>query len=68
MKALATIMVWILWISGIVMGFSTLIIGIIGGVLFNPSVTVPMSYPVLWAVSALFALVALYGMKVRSDL
>ena len=68
MKALATIMVWILWISGIVMGFSSLIIGTIAGDLFNPNATVPMSYPALWAVSGFFAIVALYGMKIRKDL
>ena len=68
MKALATIMIWILWISGIVMGFSTLAIGIMAGVLYNPNADTPMSYPVLWAVSGLFALIALYGMKIRKDL
>ena len=68
MKALAAIMVVLLWVSGIVMGISTLVIGIIAGVLFNPNTTVPMSYPALWAVSALFAIVALYGMKIMKDL
>ena len=68
MKALATIMIWILWVSGIVMGISTLIIGIIAGVLFNPTAATPMSYPALWAVSGFFAIVALYGMKIRKDL
>ena len=68
MKALAAIMVIILWVSGLVMGISTLVIGIIAGVLFNPAATMPMSYPALWAVSALFAIVALYGMKIMKDL
>ena len=68
MKALATIMIWILWLSGIVMGLSTLAIGIMAGVLYNPNAETPMTYPALWAVSALFALVALIGMKIRKDL
>ena len=68
MKALATILIWILWISGIVMGISTLILGIMAGELYNPGANVPMSYPAIWAVSALFAIVALYGMKIRKDL
>ncbi len=36
-KPLATIMAWVLWVSGMVMGFSTLIIGTIAGDLFNPA-------------------------------
>ncbi|MFC1955326.1 hypothetical protein ACFLWZ_02145 [Chloroflexota bacterium] len=68
MKALATIMIWILWISGIVMGFSTLAIGIMAGVLYNPNAVTPMTYPAIWAVSGFFALVALIGMKIRKDL
>ena len=68
MKALATIMIWVLWVSGLVMGFSTLIIGIIAGDLFNPGTNVPMSYPALWAVSGFFAIVAFKGMKIRADL
>ena len=68
MKALATIMIWILWLSGIVMGFSAMIIGIIAGDLFNPNADVPMFYPALWAVAGFFALVALIGMKIRKDL
>ena len=68
MKALATILIWVLWTSGLVMGFSSLIIGTIAGDLFNPARELPMSYPAIWAVSALFAIVALYGMKIRKDL
>ena len=68
MKALATIMVWILWISAIVMGIGAFILGTIAGILFDPDVTVPMSYPAIWAVSGFFALVALIGMKIRKDL
>ena len=68
MKALATILVWVLWIAGMVMGFSTLIFGTIGGDLFNPNREMPMVYAVSFAASAFFGLVALYGMKIRKDL
>ncbi|MFC1892720.1 hypothetical protein ACFLYR_01605 [Chloroflexota bacterium] len=68
MKALATILVWVLWLSGMVMGFSTLIIGIIAGDLFNPGQLEPMVYPASFAASGFFGLVALYGMKIRKDL
>ena len=67
-KALASIMVWMLWLSGVVMGFGAMIIGIIAGDLFNPSEEVPMSYPALWAVSGFFAIVALLGMYIRKRL
>ena len=67
-KALATIMVWILWVSGLVMGFSTLIIGIIAGDLFNPAQPLPMSYPAAFAVAGFYALLALLAMKIRKGL
>jgi len=68
MKALATITVWVLWLSGLVMGFSSLIMGTIGGDLFNPQKLMPMQYPATFAVSGFFAFVALIGMKIRKDL
>ena len=67
-KALATITVWILWISSLVMGFSTLIIGTIAGDLFNPTVVTPMSYPATFAVAGFYAIVALIAMKIRKGL
>ncbi len=67
-KALATIMVWILWISSLVMGFSTLIVGTIAGDLFNPSAVAPMPYPAFFAVAGFYAIVALIAMKIRKGL
>ncbi len=67
-KALATIMVWILWISGLVTGFSTLIMGIIAGDLYNPAKPPPMSYPALFAVAGAYAILALVAMKIRKGL
>ena len=68
-KALSTTMAWILWISGLVMGFSTLAIGIIAGHLFNPAMTVmPMSYPASFAVSGFFGILALLAMKIRKGM
>jgi len=67
-KALATIMVWVLWICGMVMGFSTFIVGTIAGDLFNAAEPVPMAYPAMFAVALAFGLVALVGMKIRKGL
>jgi hypothetical protein len=67
-KALASIMVWILWISGLVMGFSSLIVGTIAGDLFNVMKPTPMVYPAMFAVAGAYAIIALVAMKIRKDL
>jgi len=67
-KALATIMVWILWISGLVMGFGTLIIGIIAGDLFNPTAVTPMVYPANFAVAGFYAILAVVIMILRKKM
>jgi len=67
-KALASIMVWILWISGLVMGFSTFIVGTIAGDLFNAAKPVPMAYPAMFAVALAFGIGALVAMKIRKGL
>ena len=67
-KALATITAWILWISSLVMGFSTLIIGTIGGDLFNPNVVTPMSYPANFAVAGFYAILAVVIMILRKKM
>lgn len=66
-KALATIMVWVLWISGLVMGFSVLIMGIARGDIYGPQAS-PMSIWTGFAVALGFGLVALIGMKIRKSL
>ena len=66
-KALATIMVWILWISGMLMGFSVLITGITRGDIYGPQAP-PMSIWAGFAVALGFGLVALIGMKIRKSL
>ena len=66
-KALATIMVWILWISGLVMGFSTLIKGIILGDLYGAKAT-PMVYPAAFAVALAFGIGAAVVMLIRKKL
>ena len=55
-KALASIMVWILWLSGLVMGFSTFVLGIMAGHLFNPTEVMPMEYPASFAVALAFGI------------
>ena len=66
-KALASIMVWVLWISGLVMGFSAFIKGIILGHLYGSTVT-PMAYPAIFAVALGFGIGAAVIMKIRKDL
>ena len=64
-KGLATIMVWILWISSLVMGFGTFIMGIISKDLFNKSQVPPMVYPAIFAVAGFYGLVAAVIMVIR---
>ena len=67
-KALATILAWILWISGLVMGFSVLIIGIIAGDLFNTAAPVPMVYPAMFAVALAFGVGSVVVMVLRKNM
>ena len=67
-KPLATIMAWVLWVSGMVMGFSTLIVGIIAGDLFNPAQPVPMAYPAIFAVALAYGVGAVVVMKLRQKM
>ena len=67
-KALASIMVWILWLSGLVMGFSTLALGTMGGDLFNPNAVMPMEYPVAFAVALAFGIGSAVVMLIRKKL
>lgn len=67
-KALATIMVWVLWICALVTGFSTLAMGIIGGDLYNSSRTTPMVYPALFAVAGFYAILAVVIMLLRKKM
>ncbi len=67
-KPLATIMAWVLWVSGMVMGFSTLIIGIIAGDLYNPAQPTPMAYPALFAVALAYGVGAVIVMRLRQKM
>ncbi len=67
-KALATIMAWILWIFALVTGFSTLIMGIISGDLYNPDKLMPMSYPATFAVAGFYAILAVVIMILRKKM
>ena len=66
-KALASIMVWILWLSGLVMGFSTFAMGLINGTLYG-SEPVPMVFPALFAVSLAFGIGAVVAMVLRKKM
>ncbi|MFC2033483.1 hypothetical protein ACFLUB_03070 [Chloroflexota bacterium] len=52
-KPLATIAVWVLWIAGMVMGFSAFIKGIILGDLYGAT-PAPMQYFVAFAVAVAY--------------
>jgi hypothetical protein len=66
-KALATVGAWILFIAGMVMGFSSFIMGIINEDLFS-STTTPMEYDVAFAVAALYVLAAVVVMILRKKM
>ena len=67
-KPLATIMAWVLWVVGMVMGFSTAIIGIISGDLFNPAQPLAMSYPATFAVALAYGVGAVVVMILRKKM
>ncbi len=67
-KALATIMVWILWICALVMGFGTLVMGIIRGDLFSAAEAPPMVYPAMFAAAGFYAIVAAVVMLLRKKM
>ena len=67
-KGLATIAVWVLWISGMVMGFSTLILGIIAGDLYNVDRQVSMVYPAIWATAGFYVILAVVIMILRKKM
>jgi hypothetical protein len=66
-KALATVGAWILFIAGMVMGFSSFIMGIINEDLFS-STTTPMEYDVAFAVAAFYVLAAVVVMILRKKM
>ena len=67
-KALATTMVWVLWICALVTGFSTLAMGIISRDLYNSDTTTPMVYPALFAVAGFYAILAAVIMLLRKKM
>ena len=67
-KALASILVWVLWLAGMVMGLGTLAMGLMAGHLFNPAEAAPMSYAVHFAVSLAFGIGAAVVMLIRKKL
>ena len=67
-KAIASTTAWILWIAGLVMGFSTFIIGIIAGHLFSTTEVEPMVYPVSFAVALAYAVGAVVVMVLRKKM
>jgi len=66
-KALATITAWILFICGIVTGFSACIMGIVNGDLFGSEVP-PMGYAAMFAVAGFYAIAAVVVMILRKKM
>ena len=66
-KALATVGAWIMFIAGMVMGFSTFIMGIVNEDLFGSDV-VPMEYGASFAVAAFYVLAAVVIMILRKKM
>ncbi len=66
-KPLATILAWVLWICGMVMGFSILIHGIILGVIYGPE-PAPMEVMVGFAVSLAYGVGAVVVMILRKKM
>ena len=66
-KALASITAWVLWVSGMVMGFSIFIHGIMLGVLYGPEPP-PMAMMVGFAVALAFGVGAVVVMRLRQKM
>ena len=66
-KALATILVWVLWICGMVMGFSVFIHGMIMGVIYGPEPS-PMSVWAGFAVALAYGVGAVVVMILRKKM
>ena len=67
-KALATIMVWVLWISALVMGFSSLVLGMVRGDVFSTTKAPPMVYAAMFTVAGFYAIVAAVIMLIRKKM
>jgi hypothetical protein len=66
-KALATVGAWVLFLAGLVTGFSTFIMGLVNGYLYG-SEPVPMSYAAFFAVSIFYVLAAVVIMILRKKM
>ncbi len=66
-KALATVGAWILFIVGMVMGFSGFIMGIVNGDLYGSEI-LPMGYPAMFAVAGFYVLAAVVIMILRKKM
>jgi len=66
-KALATVGAWILFICGMVIGFSACIMGIVNGDLYGSEVP-PMGYAAMFSVSGFYTLAAVVIMILRKKM
>jgi hypothetical protein len=66
-KALATVGAWVLFLCGMVMGFSAFIVGVINRDLWA-SVPPPMEYSAMFAAAGFYALAAVVIMILRKKM
>ena len=66
-KPLATIAVWVLWIVGMVMGFSAFINGLINRSLYG-SEPPPVVFPIVFAVALAYIIGAVVIMRLRQKM
>ena len=66
-KTLASIAAWVLWICGMVIGFSAFIVGVINRDLWA-SVAPPMEYAAMFAAAGFYALAAVVIMILRKKM
>ena len=66
-KSLASILVWVLWIAGVVMGLSTFVAGVLSGSLYGGQET-PMVYPASFAIALAYGVGAVVVMILRKKM
>ncbi len=65
-KALATITAWILFVGACIMMLTSLIVGTVGGVLWQPDI--PLLYPIIWAIAGAYLVLGVCAMILRQKM
>jgi len=67
-KALATIMVWVMFVGSLFITATSLLFGILEGELFRVGVTPSIFYPIMWALAVAMGILSVCAMKLRKML